>query len=177
MHDSFRRPFPPFRVKATNRVDLKTTKKGDWVMKSIRFTILSSLALALLGPCFGTGLANAQGLTGKFTLPFEARWGLATLQAGDYSFKLDRAPGGSLHLYRGTKSVAIVYAQSFDQKASGHDALMVVRDNVAATVREMTLPSAGLVLYYAPHKPKPGSVQEERQAKQAIPVAVTAAGQ
>jgi hypothetical protein len=63
-------------------------------MKSIRFTMLSSLALALLGPC----LANAQGLTGKFTLPFEARWGLATLQAGDYSFKLDHATGGSLHL-------------------------------------------------------------------------------
>ena len=106
-------------------------------MKSIRFTMLSSLALALLGPCFGTGLANAQGLTGKFTLPFEARWGTAALRPGDYSFKLEHAPGGSLYLYRGTKPVAIVYAQSFDQKASGHDALMVVRENAPATIREI----------------------------------------
>jgi hypothetical protein len=128
--------------------------------------MLSFLALALLGPF----LANAQGLTGKFTLPFEARWGLATLQAGDYSFKLDRAPGGALQLYRGNKAMAFIYAQSFDQKVSAHSALIVVRDDVAATIREMTLPSAGLVLRCAPHKPKRGSAQEERQAAQAIPV-------
>jgi len=135
-------------------------------MKSMRFTILSSLALALLGPC----LANAQGLTGKFTLPFEARWGLATLKAGDYSFKLDRAPGGSLHLYSGTKTVALIYAQTFDQKASSHNALIVVRDDAAATIREMTLPAAGLILYYAPHKFKRGTAQQERQAALTIPV-------
>ena len=76
-------------------------------MKSIRSTVLSTLALALLGPC----LANAQGLTGKFNLPFEARWGLATL-------------------------------------------------------REMQLPCAGLVLYDAPHKFRHGSAQEERQTAQ-----------
>ena len=138
-------------------------------MKSIRFTMLSSLALALLGPC----LANAQGLSGKFTLPFEARWGLATLQAGDYSFKLQGAPGGSLYLYRGKKPVAMIYAQSFDQKASAQNALVLFRDDEAATVRELTLPSAGLVLYYAPHKFKRGSAPEERQTAQAIPIAVT----
>ena len=135
-------------------------------MKSIRFTMLSSLALALLGPC----LANAQGLTGKFTLPFEARWGMATLQAGDYSFKMDRAPGGALQLYCGTKVVALIYPQSFNQKASGHSALLVVTDRTMPTIREMTLPSAGIVLYYAPHKPKRGSAQEERQARQFIPI-------
>lgn len=143
-------------------------------MKSIRFTLMT---LALLGTSFGTGLANAQGLTGKFTLPFEARWGLATLAAGDYSFKLDRAPGGSLHLYRGTKPVALIYAQSFDQKASGRSTLMVVRDESTATIREMSLPDAGLVLYYAPPKAKRGSAQEERQAGQVIPLAVTFGGQ
>jgi hypothetical protein len=38
--------------------------------------------LALLGPCFTAGLANAQEFSGNFTLPFEARWGLATQQRG-----------------------------------------------------------------------------------------------
>lgn len=145
--------------------------------KSIRSTMLSCAALALLGPCFGAGLASAQGLTGKFTLPFETRWGLATLQPGDYSFKLDRAPDGWLRLYQGTRPVALIYAQSFGQKMCGHDALTVVRDKTAATVREMTLPSAGLVLYYAPHRLKTGSAQEERQAGRVLPLAVTMAGQ
>ena len=135
-------------------------------MKSKRFTMLSSLALALLGPC----LANAQGLTGKFTLPFDARWGLATLQAGDYSFKLDRAMGSALQLYRGTRTVALIYAQSFDQKASGHVALIVAVDSTTPTIREMTLPGAGIILYYAPHNFRRGSAQEEQRAAVFIPV-------
>jgi len=138
--------------------------------------MLSSLALALLGPCFSTGLANAQGLTGKFTLPFEARWGLATLQAGDYSFKVDPASGGALSLYRGAKVVAFIYAQSLDQKTSGRSVLTVERDRAAATIRAMALPSAGVVLYYAPHRPKRGTAQEERMTGQVISLDVTVTG-
>ena len=146
-------------------------------MKSIRFTMLSSLALALLGPCFGTGLAHAQGLTGKFTLPFEAHWGLAALQPGDYSFQLAHAPKGWMVLYREGKSVAYIYAQGFDQKTSGRTALTVVRNDVAASVRELALPAAGLVLYYAPYRPKRGSALDERQASLPIPITVTSGGQ
>ncbi|HTQ52929.1 MAG TPA: hypothetical protein VMI94_00625 [Bryobacteraceae bacterium] len=146
-------------------------------MKSLRFTLLSSLALALLGPCFTAGLANAQGFTGKFSLPCDAHWGLATLAAGDYSFILDRAPGGSLHLFRGTKTVAMIYAQSFNQLNAGRPALLLVNDGTATTIREMRLPTSGMVLYYAPHKPKRGSAQEERQTAQLVPMTVTGAAQ
>jgi hypothetical protein len=141
------------------------------------YTLLGALTLGLLGPCFGTGTANAQGLTGKFTLPYEARWGLANLQPGDYSFKMDKAPCGSLRVFRGTKAVALIYAQAFNEKTSGRDVLTVVNDGTASTVRELILPSAGLILYYAPHRPKHGSAQEEQQVGQTLPVAVTGAGQ
>ncbi len=143
-------------------------------MKTIRFTILSSLALALLGPCFGT--AYAQGLTGKFTLPFEARWGLATLKAGDYKFTLDHAPGGMLHLYRGAKPVAFIVAETYAPKVTGRPSLTVTTDSIASTIRELALPDAGLVLYYPQIKPKRGSALEEQRTAQMIPVTVTGGG-
>ena len=142
-------------------------------MKSIRFTLLSSLALALLGPCFGTGTAYAQGLTGKFTLPFAAHWGQATLPAGDYAFKLAHAPQGVLNLYRDSKPVALIYAQSFAEKKSGREVLLVSQVNDTPTIREMALPSAGMVFYYAPAKAKRGTALEERGIGMAIPISIT----
>lgn len=142
-------------------------------MKSIGFTMLSSLALALLGPCFGTGLAYAQGHTGKFTLPFEVRWGLATLQPGDYSFTLGKAPDSLLYVYSGRKGVALICAMTSDDRAPDRPKLTVVRDKTVATVREMSLP--GVVLYYRMHKPKRGTALDERATAMAIPIAITAA--
>jgi len=141
-------------------------------MKSIRFTLLSSLALALLGPC----LAQAQGLTGEFTLPMEARWGTATLQPGIYSFRIQHAPQGVLELYSGHKTVAFIYAQAADEKKSGRNTLTVVQDKYAATIREMSLPVAGMVLFYAPSSPKHGGAIEERGPGQASVLAVTISG-
>jgi len=54
-------------------------------MKSMYFTLLSSLMVILLGPCLTAGLAHAQESAGKLTLPFAPRWVSATLPAGDYS--------------------------------------------------------------------------------------------
>ncbi|HVN06981.1 MAG TPA: hypothetical protein VMT86_21335 [Bryobacteraceae bacterium] len=145
-------------------------------MKSIRFALLSSLTLALLGPSMGAR-ANAQGLTGNFTLPFAAHWGTATLQPGDYTFKAATVPGGKLFVYQGKRAVAMIYAQSFGLKASGRSVLVVERDEAAQTIRQMVLPDIGLVLYYPAYNPKRGSVQEERQAGLSIPIAETAGGQ
>ena len=146
-------------------------------MKSIRVQLLSSLTLALLGVCLSAGPANAQGFTGKFTLPFEARWGMATLPAGDYSFTVDAKPGGLLQVFRGTRTVALVYAQGWDQKSSGRNALMVVKEGGASIVREVILRDIALVLYYAPHQVDRGSAQEERQAARVIPINAAGAGQ
>ncbi|HUO31626.1 MAG TPA: hypothetical protein VMU80_20560 [Bryobacteraceae bacterium] len=145
-------------------------------MKSIRFALMSSLTLALLGASMGAR-ANAQGLTGNFTLPFTAHWGMATLQPGDYSFKAASVPGGKLFVYRGKRAVAMIYAQGFGLKTSGPNVLVVERDEAASTIRQMVVPSIGLVLYYPAHKPKHGSVQEERQAGLRIPIVETAGGQ
>lgn len=111
-------------------------------------------------------------------MPFEARWGLATLPAGDYSFKLDRAgPGGMLHLYNGTRTVALVAAQTWAPQTAGRSALLVVQAHGANVVREMNLPDIGMTLYYAPHNPRHGSAAEERQVTRTIPLTWRGAGQ
>ena len=134
------------------------------------------MSIALLGTSLGIRPAHAQGLTGSFTLPFEARWGLATLAPGEYSFNLDRAHG-SLQLYREARPVAMIYSQAANEKTSTRAVLMVVRGENSATIRELSLPDAGMVFYYAPHQAKRGSAQEERLTSQWIPLAVTAGGQ
>lgn len=53
-------------------------------MKSMRFTLLSSLTVTLLALCLTAGLAYAQENTGKLTPPSAPRWLSATPPAGDH---------------------------------------------------------------------------------------------
>jgi len=58
-------------------------------MESTRFTLLGFLMLALPPSCLTAGPADAQGGAGASTLPFEARWNLALVPAGDGSCTVD----------------------------------------------------------------------------------------
>ena len=64
--------------------------KSTRSLKSVRILLLAVLAAGL-----SASLASAQEYQGKFTLPFEARWGSAVLPAGDYTFRVNagEAPG------------------------------------------------------------------------------------
>jgi len=133
-------------------------------------TLLRFLGLVLLAVCFNAGHAGAQVFQGKFTLPFEARWGRATLPAGDYSVTLDSAnPMCTLKLQRGNRVVAMILAQAKDMNNSGRAELTVVR----GTVRALNLPSIGMVLQYAPHHFNHLTAPEERAIAQVVPVTTT----
>lgn len=133
--------------------------------------IVRSVVLALAGTLVLAGLASAQTAAGKFTLPYEARWGLATLPPGDYSFKLDQAQSfGRLQLCRGGKNVAMIRAQSYSTESSGSSALTVVRASAGNTVSDLSLPDIGVVLHYAPHKSGRASAEQEREIAQKLPV-------
>jgi hypothetical protein len=137
-------------------------------MKSIRnFTLLKLATASLVAISFNAGLANAQTVAGKFTLPFEAHWGEATLQAGDYSFRLE--PGYRVHVFRGAENVAFVVNQSFDEGTTGAISLTVVRNSAGNTVRDLNLPEIGVVLHYPPNKAGRGSAVREREIAR-IPV-------
>jgi hypothetical protein len=138
-------------------------------MNGIRISSLIRFSgLALLAACFVAGHANAQVFQGKFTLPFQARWGKATLAAGDYSFTVHSVgPTSMLHLYRGKNGAGMILAQSFDKSYSGHAELTVEQ----GTVRALNLPELGIILQYARQRPKHLTAPEERQLAQVVPVA------
>jgi hypothetical protein len=137
-------------------------------MNGVRVSSLIRFAgLALLAACFVAGHANAQVFQGKFTLPFQARWGQATLPAGDYSLTLDSVDMKStLRLFRGRNAVGMILAQSYYKTDSGHAELTVEQ----GSVRSLRLPELGIVLQYAPQRPKHLTAPEERQLAQLVPV-------
>jgi hypothetical protein len=147
-------------------------------MKTMRsFAVVKLMMVAALAICLNAGGASAQEMSGHFTLPFEARWGVATLPAGDYSFALDldkSEAGGAIRLFQGTKAVALIAQQSSDTKMSGRSELTVVRKGSQNTVCELSLPQIGVALHYAPAKPKRGSAAAEREmARVAVPITVS----
>jgi hypothetical protein len=140
-------------------------------MKSIRSVTLLNFAMgSLLAICFNSGLASAQTFAGKFTLPFEARWGSANLPAGDYSLRVDgRALSGKVLLFQGAKQVAYIVNQSYDTTPRGQICLVVEKNSAGNFVRDLNLPGIGMVLHYAPQVDRK-SVEREHEIAQ-IPVA------
>ena len=132
-----------------------------------KLSIVSLLALGVLAAGFNPKPASAQEFEGKFTLPSEVRWGLATLPAGQYSFTMDRAnPVGLVRVYHGPRPVALILPQSFRDPNSERSAIVVV----AGIVRKLSLPQIGLDLTFAAHKPAHCAAPQEEELAQTIPV-------
>jgi hypothetical protein len=144
-------------------------------MKSIRHnTQLRTLALGVLVICLGAGVASAQSFQGKFSLPDKVSWGTATLQKGDYTFRLEGVrTGNALQLMQNGKMVALLQPQSHDLAATGPDALVIYSGKSGSTVREIRLPDIGVAFYYAPHTPKRGTAAKEREVARLIPIGAT----
>lgn len=137
-------------------------------MNNIRVsTLLRFLGLVLLAVCFNAGHASAQMFQGKFTLPFEAHWGQATLPAGEYSFALDGGcPTCKLHILRDNRTVAIIMPWGQNDIYSGQANLTIVR----GTVRTLSIPEIGLVFHYGPPQSKHLTAPEERELARTVPV-------
>ena len=139
-------------------------------MKSIRSFTLSSLVLALLASCLGAASAKAQEFNGKFTLPFEARWGVATLPAGSYSFTVDQTMSGGSLVVVGEKVRAIIRGQGHNPKMGESSALILRSEKGVYTVRELRMADIGVVLYYGPQHHKRLTAAQEREIASIVPV-------
>jgi hypothetical protein len=137
------------------------------------FTVLRLLVLAVLVAGFNAKPASAQVIQGKFTLPFTARWGLATLPAGNYSFTLDKDSTDSMvTVYRGTRRVAQVLTPGISYTTSGRSEMVLE----GGTVRQLSLPQIGVTLDYPAHNPRHRAAPEEAQNARIIQVAAAGAG-
>jgi hypothetical protein len=145
-------------------------------MKTNRsYTVVRNLVLALVGVFVVAGLASAEGpeVRGNFKLPFEARWGLATLPAGDYQFTIERVTFPALiKVSRGTKCVALILSPDRSAVSTGRAALTIVRTREGNTVRDLALPEEGMALHFPAHKPGHVSAAAERQIAEVVSVPI-----
>jgi hypothetical protein len=123
--------------------------KSTRSLKSVRILLLAVLAAGL-----SASLASAQEYKGKFTLPFEARWGTAVLPAGDYTFRADASGDPCMvSVSKGQQIVAFILTSDTDRgEVAGSSALIAVRSAGSYRIRALQLAEAGVVLEYIPPK-------------------------
>ena len=140
--------------------------------KNRNLSLIRLLVLGVLAVGLQAKPAHAQVFQGKFTLPSEVHWGLATLPAGDYSFELDAAnPKGLVGVCRGRQTVAFVSPLGYGDSESKRSVIVVE----AGIVRKLSLPQIGMDLSFAAHKPAHRAAPQEEVLAQIIPVTVVGA--
>jgi len=146
-------------------------------MKTTRsLNLVKVLALAALAAGLSASRANAQGYSGKFTLPFEARWGEADLPPGDYTFTVDpEKPSLMALICQGNHNAALVMAQGrIEGKVSGSSALIAVLSGGKYRIRALRLADAGLVLEYTLPKAERQIYAQAPQLIRRVPVMMAA---
>jgi len=123
-------------------------------------------------------LAHAQQYHGKFTLPFEARWGNAVLPAGDYTLwmRSGYATEGYAVFLRGEGKNAIVLpvTTTNPKEESSQSKLILVNTGGRYAVRSFEVAELGLTFNY--HVAKSGRKQmaNQRGFMRHIPVSASA---
>lgn len=90
---------------------------------------------------------------GRFTLPFDAQWGMVSLLSGEYTFTVDDlSPNGTIVVYRGPEAVGFVRPRDLESvgNADGAGHLLCVRHDGKVTVRALELPQVGTFYFSLP---------------------------
>jgi hypothetical protein len=118
----------------------KTTHYAKATMLLVVFITLISVA----------GANGQTGVFGKFTLPYQVRWGDAILPPGDYSIRFSSiASPATIHSMDGKISVFVFTARRGDSE-KGASSLTIVTRGDQWTVASLNLPQARTSLVYSP---------------------------
>ena len=144
-------------------------------MRKTRHLRFVSFSLLLLAACLSLGRLSAQAggavSAGKFTLPFEARWGQTILPAGDYTYTLDSTTLSGILTVRGdTKAVMIMAGSIAQRKTSDHSHLTVLRTGTSGRVRSLYLGHPGLEFHYPIPKAEQQFIAREPVLNQRVPI-------
>lgn len=133
-----------------------------WARRLKLLTRFGVAALAL-GALATSGKAQ-NAYQGKFTLPFEAHWGSATLPAGDYTFVMSSAMDNYRLYVRGERVNAIIVPSVHDAKViSGPAQLNLVDIADMQTVETFDAPELGLTFVYSTPSQKHAGRKEAHQ--------------
>jgi hypothetical protein len=115
------------------------------------FSMIQLLTLGLLVCFLWAGVANAAPLyRGRFTLPYEVRWGQAVLPAGDYLLRFEDV---STHVFvvikdaKSGKDVALLSTLAISD-AKGRSALLIAGEGNKRVVHSLRLAELGEVFVY-----------------------------
>lgn len=141
-------------------------------MKGTRIAMLVSFVLAA-AICFSASPAHAQGtrvtFKGKFTLPYEVRWGKSILPPGEYSMTV--SAGSSLPDFvtlRSQDKTAIVLVGETSRCESCTGELVVVWSKGKRAIRAMELPGQRSVFHGA--RPDPVELATGKNSTERIRV-------
>jgi hypothetical protein len=137
---------------------MNSLKKANWMKHA---------ALALLAVSLAGGLANAQDITGKFNLPFKARWGELVLTPGKYSFTYGLTTTGSarvITVYRGQRGLGMILTgPGSEGQFSDPSHLTAVWAAGGYRINSLQLSDQGIKLHFGMPR---GEVLEASQATQ-----------
>ncbi len=140
----------------------------------IRFASKSLLFLVIAGAtCVSGGSVYAQSLyQGKFTLPFEARWGQAVLPAGDYTISLGNmtSPTNMMVIrdQKNGRTVAEVASGTIEDSKEGNSALLITTRGHQHVIYTLRLAETGQLFVSDPELAR--RVREQEKETKTIPV-------
>ena len=144
--------------------------------RSKSFSTIQLLMLGFLICFLRAGVANAAPLyKGRFTLPYEVRWGQAVLPAGDYLLGFQDIGTRVFVLIRDAKSgkdIAFL-APLGNSDAKGPSALVIVGEGNHRVVHSLRLAELGEVFDYEPTLVRAATEVEEAHTMQTLPVLAT----
>jgi hypothetical protein len=131
------------------------------------------LALGLLVSFLWASVANAApGYRGRFSLPYEVRWGQAVLPAGEYLLRFVDVQTGVfvvIHDAKSGKGVAYLAAVS-NGEAKGTSALLIAEVGNQRVVHSLRLAELGEVFIYEPALARRAENVREAQIVQTLPI-------
>jgi hypothetical protein len=142
-------------------------------VKSIRNLKLAvKVGFMALVLCLAASQGKAQGTyKGQFTLPFEARWGLAVLPPGEYTISMDLDAANNYLVVRGEGKTALIVGIVTDRKdISDHSQLTLVKTASGYRVQTLEAGEAGMTLTYSVPKSKRDREAEELHSDLRLPV-------
>jgi hypothetical protein len=138
---------------------------------AIQFAMFGLVASLLL---VGVALA-APIYRGSFTLPYDARWGQATLPAGDYMIRFEDVGSRAFLVVKETKSgrdVAFLAPVATNETTStGQSALLVTNQGNQRVIHSLRLAELGEVFVYD-SKAASEDVREARQTQTVVIIAM-----
>jgi hypothetical protein len=133
------------------RKALRSTKRRR-AMKTRTHYAKATMLLVVFATLVSVVGAKAQStvFAGKFTLPYQVRWGQAMLPAGDYSIRFSSLDSpATVHSMDGKISAFVFTGRRADSE-KGPSSLTIMTLGNERRVISMSLPGSGVSLVYSP---------------------------